>query len=67
MVKMDYEFETPEVCGNFIEGRAFVIKKFLFGSIDRNGKWVVKNKYHVVASYHDGIARVELGLRREKK
>jgi hypothetical protein len=28
---MDYEFETPEVCGNFIEGRAFVIKKFQFG------------------------------------
>ena len=26
-----------------------------------------QNKYHVVASYHDGIARVELGLRREKK
>jgi len=67
VVKMDYEFETPEVCGNFIEGRAFVIKEFLFGSIDRNGKWVVKNKYHVVASYQDGIARVELGLRREKK
>ena len=28
VVKMDYEFETPGVCGNFIEGRAFVIKKF---------------------------------------
>ena len=66
MVKMDYEFETPEVCGNFIEGRAFVFKKFLFGLIDRNGKWVVKNKYHMVASYQDGIACVELGLRREK-
>lgn len=63
---MDYEFETPEVCGNFIEGRAFVIKKFLFGLIDRNVKWVVKNKYHMVASYQDGIACVELGLRREK-
>lgn len=66
MVKMDYEFETPEVCGNFIEGRAFVIKEFLFGLIDRNVKWVVKNKYHMVASYQDGIACVELGLRREK-
>ena len=27
---------------------------------------MVKNKYHMVASYQDGIARVELGLRREK-
>lgn len=54
-IKIECKYESAKP---FIDGRAFVRFKSLWGVIDENGCWIVKPKYDGVKPFSEGMAPV---------